>query len=82
MSATKRHYLFGLIFIGIGIYQLTIRDYLEFSLYATAGLSFVVNALTLEPKFAPHKKILVPLSWVLIISTGLLLLYLVQFKWF
>lgn len=82
MNAVPRQYLFGLIFIGVGIYQLAIKDYLEFSLYAIAGLSFIVNALTLEPKLLPYKKILVMLSWTLIITTGLLLLYLIQFKWF
>ena len=82
MNAVHRQYLFGLIFIGVGIYQLTVADYLEFSLYVVAGLSFIINALTLEPKLVAHKKNLVILSWVLIITTGLLLLYLIQFKWF
>jgi hypothetical protein len=82
MDSIKRQYLFGLIFIGVGIYQLTIKDYLEFSLYAVAGLSFIVNALTLEPKLIAHKKNLVIASWTLIITTGLLFLYLIQFKWF
>lgn len=82
MNAINRQYLFGLIFIGVGIYQLSIQDYWEFSLYTIAGLSFIVNALTLEPKLVAHKKILVMLSWTLIITTGLLFLYLLQFKWF
>jgi len=82
MNSVQRQYLFGLIFIGVGIYQLTIRDYLEFTLYTVAGLSFIVNALTLEPKLAVYKKTLVTLSWILIITTGLLFFYLIQFKWF
>jgi hypothetical protein len=82
MNATQRQYLFGLIFIGVGIYQLTIKDFLEFSLYGIAGLSFIVNALTLEPKLVAYKKNLVIASWILIITTGLLFLYLIQFKWF
>jgi hypothetical protein len=82
MNAIIRQYLFGVIFIGVGVYELIILDYLEFSLYGVAGLSFVVNALTQEPKLVNHKKNLVILSWVLIITTGLLLLYLIQFKWF
>jgi hypothetical protein len=51
-------------------------------LYATAGLAFVVNATTFESKLERFRKGLVILSWVLIIATGLLLLYLIQFKWF
>ena len=82
MNVITRQYLFGLIFVGVGFYQLSIQDYLEFALYITAGLSFIVNALTLEPKLIAHKKILVMLSWTLIIATGLLLFYLIQFKWF
>lgn len=82
MNSINRQYLFGLIFIGVGIYQLTVKDYLEFSLYAVAGLSFIVNTLTLEPKLIVYKKNLVIVSWVLIITTGLLFLYLIQFKWF
>jgi hypothetical protein len=82
MNSIQRQYLFGLIFIGVGIYQLTIGDYLEFSLYAVAGLSFMVNALTLEPRLVAFKKNLIILSWALIFATGLLFLYLIQFKWF
>jgi hypothetical protein len=82
MNSIQRQYLFGLIFIGVGVYQLTIGDYLEFSLYALAGISFMVNGLTLEPRMEAYKKILVVVSWVLIIATGILFLYLVQFKWF
>ena len=82
MNSVVRQYLFGLIFICFGIYQLTLKDFLEFSLYTVAGLSFVVNALTLEPKLIAYKKPLVTLSWILIITTGLLFFYLIQFKWF
>jgi len=82
MNSIQRQYLFGLIFLGVGVYQLTIKDYLEFSLFFVAGLSFIVNALTLEPKLIAHKKNLITLSWILIITTGLLFFYLIQFKWF
>ena len=80
MTSLTRQYLFGLIFIGVGIYQLTIRDYLETSLYSIAGISFIVNALSLEPGLIRYRKPLVILSWILIIATGILFLYLLQFK--
>jgi hypothetical protein len=80
MNSQTRQYLFGLIFIGVGIYQLVINDYLEFSLYTIAGLAFIVNALTFEAKLFPYKKPLVIVSWILIITTGILFLYLLQFK--
>jgi hypothetical protein len=81
MNAQKRQYLFGLIFIAVAIYQATISDYLEMALYMTGGVAFIVNALTLEPKLFSYKKPLVIVSWALIISTGILFLYLLQFKY-
>lgn len=82
MNSVQRQYLFGLIFMGVGIYQFTLHDYIEFSLYVVAGLAFIVNGLTFEPKLESYKKKLVMLSWALIIASGILFLYLVQFKWF
>jgi hypothetical protein len=81
MNSQVRQYLFGLIFVGVGIYQMVMKDYLEFSLYAIAGLAFIVNALTFEPKLFSYKKPLVMLSWALIGITGILFLYLLQFKY-
>jgi hypothetical protein len=82
MNARVRQYLFGLIFIGVGIYQFTIGDYIETWLYAVAGVAFIVNSMTLEPKLIAYKKPLVIASWILIASTGILFLYLLQFKYF
>lgn len=82
MNAQVRQYLFGLVFIGVGIYQFIIRDYLEFALYGVAGLAFIFNALTFEIKLAAYKKQLVIVSWLLIGATGILFLYLLQFKYF
>lgn len=81
MNAKTRQYLFGLIFIGVAIYQLSIDDLLEFALYTLAGASFIVNALTLEPRLVNYKKPLVIFSWILIGATGILFLYLLQFKY-
>lgn len=81
MNAKNRQYLFGLIFLAVGIYQVTLHDWLEFSLYSLAGLAFIVNSLTMEPRLLQYKKPLVIVSWVLIISTGILFLYLLQFKY-
>ena len=81
MNAKNHQYLFGLIFIAFGIYQLIVKDYLEFSLYALAGTSFIVNCLTMEPQLVAYKKPLVITSWLLIAATGILFLYLLQFKY-
>lgn len=81
MNARSRQYLFGLIFLGVGVYQLTVKDYLEFWLYGLAGTSFIVNSLTMEPRLLSVKKPLVIVSWILIGATGILFLYLLQFKY-
>jgi hypothetical protein len=81
MNALTRQYLFGLIFFGVGVYQAIVGEYLEMSLYMVAGLAFVVNAATMQPQLAAYKKMLVVVSWILIISSGILFLYLLQFKY-
>ena len=81
MGSINRQYLFGLIFIIFGGYQIfKNHDYLESSLYMVAGLSFVFNATTTEPKLIAYKKVLVLITWALIIAAGILFLYLLQFK--
>lgn len=80
MNPNPRQYVFGLIFMGVGIYNIVIRDYLESSLYIMAGLAFIFNQLANEPRFVANKKTLVIVTWALIITTGLLFLYLLQFK--
>lgn len=82
MNATQRQYLFGLIFFCVGVYYIARTSWFESSLYMVAGLAFVFNGLTLEPRLGKYKKPLTVISWILIISTGLLLLYMVQFMWF
>jgi hypothetical protein len=82
MNSVQRQYIFGVILLAFGIYQFTRKDYIEVALYCTAGLAFVVNALTFEPKLEVYKKYLVAASWTLIIATGIIFLYLIQFKWF
>ena len=80
MSARNRLYLFGLIFLAVGIYQLVMKDMQEFSLYALGAAAFAVNGLSLESRLTSWKKGLSIAGWVLIAATGLLFLYLLQFK--
>ena len=81
MNARTRQYLFGLVFICVAVYYAIGRDYLEVTLYSLSGLSFIVNALTMEPRTASYKKPLVVFSWLLIAATGILFLYMLQFKY-
>ena len=80
MNSKTRQYLFGMIFVAVGIYEATTQDYLEVALYFSAGTAFVINALSLEPKLHTYKKLLAILTWLLIASTGILFLYVLQFK--
>ncbi|MBA4053122.1 MAG: hypothetical protein C0490_00265 [Marivirga sp.] len=80
MNQRTRQYLFGLIFIGVGIYQLVKEDMLEASLYMIAGTAFIFNTLATEPGLFNYKKTLVIITWSLIIAAGVLFLYLLQFK--
>ena len=80
MNSRVRQYLFGVIFLGFGIYQLVKKDMLEASLYMVAGAAFIFNTVATEPALAQYKKVLVVITWALIIAAGILFLYLLQFK--
>ena len=80
MNSRTQQYLFGLIFFGVGLYQLYVKDYIEAALYCLAALAFIVNTLTHEPRLLPFKKPLVIITWFLIGVTGILFIYLLQFK--
>lgn len=80
MNAQTRQYLFGIIFLAVGIYQFTKNDLLEAALYAAAGIAFIMNTLAIEPKLIAYKKVLVLVTWAFIITAGILFLYLLQFK--
>lgn len=80
MNARTRQYLFGAIFLGVGIYYMVKQDWLEALLYSIAGSAFISNTLASEPRLVQYKKTLAIVTWVLIISTGLIFLYVLQFK--
>ncbi len=80
MDSRMRQYLFGLIFFGFGIYEFRKNDPLEASVYLIAGLAFVCNNLIYEPRLFNYKKILVTITWILIIAAAIIFLYVLQFK--
>lgn len=81
MNASRNHYLFGGLFFAIGVYQLIVGDWSEFWLYAAAGSAFVVTALSGEPRLQRHRKPLAIISWLLILGTGILFLFMLQFRY-
>jgi hypothetical protein len=80
MNSNTRQYLYGLIFFGVGIYFLTKQHWLDASLFSIAGLAFIANTLASEARLLAYKKELIIVAWVLIILTGLVFLYWLQFK--
>lgn len=80
MNARTRQYLFGIIFLGVGIYYIVKQDWLEALLYSIAGSAFISNTLAAEPRLVQYKKTMAIITWALIICTGLVFLYVLQFK--
>ena len=80
MDSRTRQYLFGLIFFAFGVYEFMKNDPLEAAVYLSAGLAFICNNLVSEPRLYPYKKILVTITWILIIAAGITFLYVLQFK--
>lgn len=80
MNSRTRQYLFGGIFVAVAVYQAYLRDFVEFSLYLTAGMAFIVNALALEPRMVSVKRPLVIATWILISAAAVQFLYVLQFK--
>jgi len=80
MNARTRQYFFGIIFLAVGIYQLVKQDSLEASLYIIAGAAFIFNTLASEPGLSKHNRILVIITWTLILVAGALFLYVLQFR--
>lgn len=80
MNSLLRQYLFGGIFLAVAAFEYTRGDYLEMSFYCIAGAAFIINGLSLEPRLVAYKKVLVIIAWVLIISTAVMFLYVIQKK--
>jgi hypothetical protein len=82
MNSRVRQYLFASIFFAVGAYYAVKSDYVEGALYMLAGLAFAANSMVSEPRLAPYRKAVVIVSWTLIIATGILFLWVMQFKYF
>jgi len=81
MKKLNTQYFFAAAFMTIGIIQMFRADVLESSLYILAGLAFTFNLLASEERFRRQKKVLVAVTWTLMIATGLLFLWVLQFHY-
>ena len=80
MKNFNTQYLFSGFFLLLGGYNMYEGKWLEASLYIVAALAFIFNSLASHQKFERHKKVLVIITWTLMISTGLLFFWFLQFK--
>ena len=80
MNPHNRLYLYGALLLVFGGYQLFLSHRWECALYGMAGVCFFVNGFTSEPFFSNYRKPMVVFSWVSIMATAVLFLYILQFK--
>jgi hypothetical protein len=71
-------YLAGGLFLAFSLYQVSRDELWEFSLYAIVGAAFITMGLIKDKRFPRYHKLLSILSWILIISAGFMLLFLVR----
>jgi hypothetical protein len=74
----RRQYLFGLAFIVLSLFYFTKSRDTEGTLCVLAGLSFITNQLTSEPKLSAYRKMLVIATWIFIFITGLFFFYVLR----
>jgi ABC-type branched-subunit amino acid transport system permease subunit len=80
MNNKSLNLAFAIGFFILGLYNLYRMDLQEVCLYFLAALAFVFNILASEPTLLRYKKPFTIMTWVLMVVTGLLFLYLLQFK--
>lgn len=78
MKGSLIQYLVGVVMLAFSLYQIYIKDFWEFALYATAGSAFVCMGLVKDKVFVRHDKLMTILSWLLIAATVFLFFFLVR----
>ncbi len=76
MKRSYTQYLVGILLLSFSLYQFFQREFVEFSMYLTAGLAFVVMGIIKDKLLPGYGRFLNILSWVLILMAGFLLLFL------
>lgn len=71
-------YLAGGLFLAFSLYQVSKDQLWEFLLYAIAGAAFITMGLVKDKKFPEYQMLLSIISWILILSAGFMLLFLVR----
>lgn len=69
------YYIAGAGFLILAFYKLTVPIYLDFILYASLGIAFLLTAFIRDEKFNEQKQLMVILSWVFILIGLLAFIY-------
>ena len=65
--------------MAFGLYEMSVELYEEMAMYFLVGFAFFVTWGSYRPELKPSmKKFLTILSWVIIISAGLVFLFMVR----
>ncbi|MEP2773801.1 MAG: hypothetical protein ABJH05_16735 [Fulvivirga sp.] len=78
MKGATLQYLVGALMGAFSLYQVYIKEYWEFALYACAGAAFLLVGLIKEERYIVDKKFSSILSWVLIFATAFIFFFLVR----
>ncbi len=78
MKGGKLQFLVGALMLAFSLYQVYIKEYWEFALYACAGSAFFLVGLIKEEQYIVSKKFSGILSWVLIFATVFIFFFLVR----
>ena len=73
----KTQFLIALASMGFSVFQYIEGDTREFALYFSLGLAFAVLGLSKEDRFKKYEW-LPTLSWLLIITTGIIFLFVLR----
>ena len=76
MKGAFSQYLIGVLLIAFSFYQVFLEEYVEFAMYLSAGLGFVMAGLIKDNVFEKQHRLLTILSWGCIFIAGFLLLFL------
>lgn len=78
MKGSTLQYLVGALMGAFSLYQVYIKEYWEFALYACAGAAFTLVGLIKDEHYIVDKKVSTILSWVLIFATAFIFFFLVR----
>ena len=76
MKKAFSQYLISVLLIAFSVYQTVIQEFVEFTMYLSAGLGFLLAGLLKDNMFERQRRLLNILSWAFIFIAGFLLLFL------